>query len=95
MPEIEIFEDKSILIGKRRKGRDETLEDAMKTMERLADWLTDAQAYNAWLQADAINTGMLYGMLTHLRDEIDNVITLGGDEARATFEFFSKGPQGG
>ncbi len=95
MPEIEIFEDKSILIGKRRKGRDETIEDAMKTMERLADWFTDAQANNAWLQADAINTGMLYGMLTHLRDEIENLIALGGDDARATFEFFSKRTKGG
>jgi hypothetical protein len=92
MPEIEIFEDKSILVGKRRKGRDESIEDAMKTMERLSDWLTDAQAAsrNAWLQADAINTAMLYGMLTHLRDEIENLLALGGDEARATFEFFNR-----
>ncbi len=88
MPEIEIFEDKSILVGKRRKGRDETIEDAMKTMERFSDWLSDAQQKNPWLQADAINTAMVYGMLLHLREEIEQVIALGGDEARATYEFF-------
>lgn len=88
MPEIEIFEDKSILVGKRRKGRDETIEDAMKTMERLSDWLSDAQQKNAWLQADAVNTAMLYGLLTYLRTEIEKLIALGGDEARSTFEFF-------
>jgi hypothetical protein len=92
VPEIEIFEDKSVLVGKRRKGRDETIEDAMKTMERFSDWLILAQedAHNAWLQTDALNTAMLYGMLTHLREEIDRVLALGGDEARATYEFFSR-----
>lgn len=92
MPEIEIFEDKSVLVGKRRKGRDETVEDAMKTMERFSDWLILAQedAHNAWLQSDALNTAMLYGMLTHLRAEIDRVLLLGGDEARETYEFFSR-----
>ncbi len=90
MPEIEVFEDKTILVGKRRKGKDETIQDAMKTMERLSDWLTSAQQDNAWLQADAINTAMLYGMLTHLHSEIAALITLGGDEARETFGFFSR-----
>lgn len=92
MPEIEIFEDKSVLVGKRRKGRDETVEDAMKTMERFSDWLVLAQddAHNAWLQSDSLNTAMLYGMLIHLRDEIDQVLALGGDEARTTYEFFSR-----
>ncbi len=92
MPEIEIFEDKSVLVGKRRKGRDETIEDAMKTMERFSDWLILAQdaSQNVWLQNDALNTAMLYGMLTHLRDEIDKVMALGGEEARQTYEFFSR-----
>jgi hypothetical protein len=92
MPEIEIFEDKTVLVGKRRKGRDETVEDAMKTMERFSDWLVLAQeaSHNAWLQSDPLNTAMLYGMLIHLREEIDRVIELGGDEARATYEFFSR-----
>ena len=90
MPEIEIFEDKTLMVGKRRKGKDESLEDAMKTMERFADWLVDTQdeTRNPWLQADAINTTMLYGMLVHLRSEIERVLALGGEEARTTYEFF-------
>ncbi len=92
MPEIEIFEDKSLMAGKRCKEHDETIDDAMKTMERFSDWLADAQgdSRNIWLQVDALNTAMLYGMLTHLRDEIDRVLELGGDEARTIYEFFSK-----
>mgnify|MGYP001558102152 CR=1 FL=1 len=88
MPEIEIFEDKSILVGKRRKGKDESIEDAMKTMERFADWLALAPRQNPWTEADVMNTAMLYGMLDHLRREIDTVIALGGDEAQTTFELF-------
>lgn len=90
MPEIEIFEDKSILVGKRRKGKDDTLEDAMKTMERFADWLAETRddARNPWHSVDALNTAMLYGMLEHLRAEIDAVLALGGEEARAAYEMF-------
>ncbi len=88
MPEIEIFEDKSVLVGKRRKGRDETVEDAIRTMERLSDWLILAQEENAWLQTDALSMAMLYGMLSHVHDEIEQVLALGGDEARGTYEFF-------
>ncbi len=96
MPEIEIFEDKSILVGKRRKGRDETLEDAMKTMERFSDWLQDSReaSRNPWLQSDPVNIAMLYGMLEHLRGEIEKVIALGGEDARNTYEFFSKKKDG-
>ncbi len=96
MPEIEIFEDKSILVGKRRKGRDETLEDAMKTMERFSDWLQDSReaSRNPWLQSDPVNIAMLYGMLEHLSGEIDKIISLGGEDARATYEFF-KGRKAG
>ncbi len=90
MPEIEIFEDKSVMVGKRRKGKDETLEDAMKTMERFSDWLVAAQQHNPWGEADAVNTAMLYALLVHLRDEIDKVIALGGDDARNAYEFFRK-----
>ena len=88
MPEIEIFEDKSIMVGKRRKGKDETLEDAMKTMERFSDWLIAAQERNPWPEADAVNTAMLYALLVHLRDEIGKVIELGGEDARNAYEFF-------
>ncbi len=90
MPEIEIFEDKSVLVGKRRKGRDETVEDAIRTLERLSDWLTLAQEENAWSQADALGTAMLYGMLSHVHDEIEKVLALGGDDARRTSEFFKR-----
>ncbi len=90
MPEIEIFDDKSMLVGKRRKGRDETIEDAMKTMERFSDWLMEAHAdaKNPWLQSDPLGVAMLYGMLAHLRDEINRVLELGGEDARTTYEFF-------
>jgi len=90
MPEIEIFEDKSILVGKRRKGRDDTIEDAMKTMERFSDWLADSQdaAKNPWTQPDPLAIAMLYGMLEHLRDDITRVLELGGDDARNAYEFF-------
>ena len=92
MPEIEIFDDKSIMVGKRRKGKDETIEDAMKTMERFSDWLIVAQdaSRNAWQQTDAISAAMLYGMLTHLRDETDKLLALGGDDARNAFELFRR-----
>lgn len=90
MPEIEIFEDKSIFVGKRRKGRDETIEEAMKTMERFSDWLADTSTQNPWLQSDPLAVAMLYGMLEHLRDEINRVLELGGDNARETYEFFAK-----
>ena len=96
MPEIEIFEDKSMLVGKRRKGRDETIEDAMKTMERFSDWLVDARdpAKNPWVQPDPLAIAMLYGMLEHLRDEISKVLELGGDDARNAYEFFAKKKEG-
>lgn len=91
MPEIEVFEDKSILVGKRRKGRDETVEDALKTMERFSDWLARAREQNPWLQTDAVHVTMLYGMLLHVRDEVDRLLALGGDEARNAYEFFKGG----
>ena len=92
MPEIEIFEDKSVMIGKRRKGRDESIEDAFKTMERFSDWLIEAQepTRNVWQECDAMNTAMLYGMLMHLRNQIDQMLAAGGDEARQIYEFFSR-----
>lgn len=82
------------MVGKRRKGRDETLDDVMKTMERFTDWLISAQELNAWQQTDAVGAAMLYGMLTHVRAEIDKVIALGGEDARTTYEFFSGMKQG-
>jgi len=90
MPEIEIFEDKSVMVGKRRKGKDESIEDAMKTMERFSDWLVATQEHNPWLETDAVGAAMLYGMMIHLREEIDRVIASGGDDARNAYEFFTR-----
>ncbi len=84
MPEIEI-------VGKRRKGRDEIIDDAMKTMERFFDWLVASQERNPWLECDAVSTAMLYAMLTHLQSDIDKVLEQGGEEARNAYEFFSRG----
>lgn len=97
MPEIEIFDDKTVMVGKRRKGKDESLEDAMKTMERFSDWLSYAQdsATNVWAQSDAISAAMLYGMLLHLRDEIDQVLASSGDEVGAVYQFFAKRGEAG
>lgn len=95
MPEIEVFEDKSIMVGKRKRGKDESLEDAIKTMERFADWLALAPEKNPWLEADALNAAMLYGMLAHLRAEIDRLIALGGEDARAAFEFIRSARRNG
>jgi hypothetical protein len=78
MPEIEIFEDKPVMIGKSHKGKDESIEDAMKTMERLSDWLVATEEHNPWLETDAVGSAMLYGMMIHLREEIDRVMALGG-----------------
>ncbi len=91
VPEIEVFEDGPVMMGKRRQDRDQTIEDALKTMERFADWLTLAQdpAQNVWGSSDAFSSAMLYGMLLHLRAGIDEVLRLGGEEARTAYEFFA------
>lgn len=67
------------------RKRDRTIDDALKTMERLAAWLETANDENAWSQAeDPIQTAMLHGMLVHLRQEIDRFVALGGDELQET-----------
>src|SRR5262245_17784986 len=67
------------------RKRDRTIDDALKTMERLATWLETASDENAWSQSeDPIQTAMLHGMLMHLRNQIDQFITLGGDELQET-----------
>jgi hypothetical protein len=64
---------------------DRTIDDALKTMERLAAWFEAAKQENVWRQtADPLEAAMLHGMLTHLRDEIDQLIALGGDELQET-----------
>jgi hypothetical protein len=64
---------------------DRTIDDALRTMERFAAWLENAKLDNVWLQAeDALQVAMLHGMMTHLRDSIDEVLAQGGDEVDAT-----------
>lgn len=91
MPDLEIVNGNTMMVGTRRK-RDTSIEDALKTMERFSDWLGAAHEQNPWQECDALNTAMLYGMLLHLREEIDHLIALGGKEARHTYEFFNRGP---
>ena len=64
---------------------DRSVDDALKTMERLAVWLETAQQDNIWLRTeDPLQAAMLHGMLVHLRQEIDQLIALGGDEVQET-----------
>ncbi len=67
------------------RKRDRTVDDALKTMERLALWLETAREENVWQQTDdPLQVAMLHGMLVHLRQEIEGLIELGGDEVRET-----------
>ena len=64
---------------------DRTIDDALRTMERFAAWLENAKQENVWIQAeDALQVAMLHGMLTHLRQAIDEVLMEGGAEVEAT-----------
>lgn len=64
---------------------DRTIDDALRTMERFAAWLENAKQENVWLQAeDALQVAMLHGMMTHLRQAIDDVLVQGGEEVAAT-----------
>jgi hypothetical protein len=63
------------------RKRDRSIDEALKTMERLAAWLETANQENAWQQAeDPIQAAMLHGMLVYLRGQIDQLIALGGDD---------------
>jgi hypothetical protein len=67
------------------RKRDRTIDDALRTMERLALWLETARQENVWQQAeDSLQAAMLHGMLVHLRKEIDALIDLGGNELQET-----------
>ncbi len=64
---------------------DRTIDDALKTMERLAVWLEMASEENIWLQVeDPLQTAMLQGMLTHLHAKIETVLAVGGEEVENT-----------
>jgi hypothetical protein len=67
------------------RKQDQSIDDALRTMERLATWLATAEEQDVWHQAeDPLEVAMLQGMLTHLRQSIDDVLALGGEEAAAT-----------
>jgi hypothetical protein len=69
------------------RKRDRTVDDALKTMERLATWLDEAKQQNVWPQTEsAFQAAMLHGMLVHLRREIDDLLALGGPELQETVQ---------
>ena len=67
------------------RKRDRTIDDALRTMERLATWLDEAKQANVWRQTDdTLQTAMLHGMLVHLQREIGQLLELGGPELENT-----------
>lgn len=69
------------------RQRDRTVDDALKTMERLATWLDEAKQANIWQQTDdMLQTAMLHGMLVHLQREIGMLLELGGLELQETVQ---------
>ncbi len=67
------------------RKQDRSVDDALRTMERLATWLATAEQTDVWRQADdPLQVAMLHGMLVHLRQSIDHVLSLGGAEVTET-----------
>jgi hypothetical protein len=67
------------------RKRDRTVDDALKTMERLAQWLETAREEDVWRQTDdPLQIAMLHGMLFHLGQEIDRLLASGGEEVQET-----------
>lgn len=67
------------------RKRDRTVDDALKTMERLAQWLEVAREERIWQQLDdPLQIAMLHGMLYHLQHEIEQILALGGMEVEQT-----------
>jgi hypothetical protein len=67
------------------RKRDRTVEDALKTMERLAQWLEMAREEDVWRQMDdPLQVAMLHGMLFHLQQEIEQLLALGGEHVGET-----------
>jgi hypothetical protein len=72
----------------RQKGGDQTIDDAFKTMERFVLWLQAAQRDNIWETLDPLQTAMLFRFLDKLTSEIQQLNTLGGEDARNALELF-------
>jgi hypothetical protein len=67
------------------RKRDRSVDDALRTMERLATWLDEAKQENVWQQTDdTLQAAMLHGMLVHLHSEIGRLLELGGPELEET-----------
>lgn len=67
------------------RKQDRSIDDALRTMERLATWLATAEEQAVWSQPeDPLQVAMLHGMLVHLRQSIDHVLALGGDDVSDT-----------
>jgi len=67
------------------RKRDRSVDDALKTMERLGQWLEGAHHEDVWRQLDdPLQVAMLHGMLFHLRREIEELLARGGDEVDQT-----------
>lgn len=64
---------------------DRTVDDALMTMERLAAWLQTARQENVWQTIDdPLQAAMLHGMITHLQQEMQALLALGGDDLYET-----------
>jgi hypothetical protein len=69
------------------RKQDRSIDDALRTMERLAAWLAAAEDQDMWHQSDdPLQIAMLHGMLVHLRQAIDHTLALGGDEVSETVQ---------
>jgi hypothetical protein len=67
------------------RKRDRTVDDALKTMERLGQWLETAREEDVWRQMDdPLQIAMLHGLLSHLQQEIEQFLALGGNEMEET-----------
>lgn len=67
------------------RKRDRTVDDALKTMERLGQWLETARQEGVWEQLDdPLEVAMLHGMLYHLQREIEQMLALAGPEVTQT-----------
>ena len=67
------------------RKRDRTVDDALRTMERLGQWLETACEEDVWRGTDdPLQVAMLHGMLFHLQQEIQQLLDLGGEEVEET-----------
>ena len=68
---------------------DRTVDDALRTMERLAAWLETAKQADVWQQTeDPLQAAMLHGMLVHLKADIETLLATGGDDLQEIVSAF-------